>query len=166
SLSLPLSSFFFSCFSAHLALHSFPTRRSSDLYQLRSDEYCACRRRRHADEFPAVQFTREVWSLRFACHVSSRRPVLPDQVFQVCRLRIANVRHLLRSGNLPLNGDRAAIVELPLPFDNSRKIHFALADGDLLAKFPRVRRPHPILRVDSLDIRAEEFNGVDGISLP
>src|SRR5437660_4466959 len=61
---------------------------------------------------------------------------------------------------------RAAIVELPQPFDNSRKIHFALADGDLLAKFPRFRRPHPILRVDSLDIRAEYFNGVDGISLP
>src|SRR5215472_7546637 len=103
---------------------------------------------------------------RFASFVmfSSRRRVLPDQVLQVC-LRIANVRHLLRSGNLPLNGDRAAIVELLQPFDNSGKIHFALADGDLLAEFPRVRRPHSILRVDSLDIRAEEFNGVHGICL-
>src|SRR6267143_532264 len=89
---------------------------------------------------------------------------LSDEPFQV-DFRGSHVLDLLGAGNLALDGDRALVVELLQARDDPRKIHLALPDGHFLPQLPRVRRPETILRMNPLDIRREDLDGVDGIGL-
>src|SRR5260370_38215332 len=88
--------------------------------------------------------------------------VLSNQFFEIS-FRSPHVFHLLRTRNLPLDGDGAAIVHLLQTRDNARKIHLTLTDGNFLAEFPRVRRPKSVLAVNPLHVGAEQFDGVPGI---
>src|SRR5438309_7932234 len=78
------SSYSFTGYAAHPHLHSFPTRRSSDLYQishLRHLRLAAARRRSRADEHRPVE---RVWigASRSEEHTSE----LQSQFHLVCRL--------------------------------------------------------------------------------
>src|SRR5580765_657335 len=81
-------------------------------------------------------------------------PKLSDQFLQI-HFCGANVFELLRSGDLPLYGDRAAIIELLQPLDNTRKIHFAFANGNFFPKLLGVCGPHSVFGMNSLHVRTE-----------
>src|SRR5690242_11547953 len=87
---------------------------------------------------------------------------LSNEFFQVS-LRLANIRYLLRAGNLTLNGDCALIIELFQALKNAREIHFAFADGNFLPQVFWIRGKQSVLGVDSLDIRTEELHRVHRI---
>src|SRR2546422_4691571 len=89
---------------------------------------------------------------------------LSDEPFQV-DFRGSNVLDLLGAGNLALNGDRTLVVQLLQARDDSRKIHLALADGDLPAQLSGVRRPETVFGMNSLDMGREDLDGVDRIGL-
>src|ERR1700731_4587422 len=91
-----------------------------------------------------------------------RCDTLPDQLLKI-GFRRPHVFHLLRAGNLTLDSDRALIVELFQTFNDARKIHFPLANGNFLAEFFRIRGEQSVLGVDSLNVGPKQFKRVHRI---
>src|SRR5262249_61717532 len=75
-------------------------------------------------------------------------------------LSCKQVFHLLRAGNLALDSDRALVFQFFQSGDDSRKVHFALADRYFFSKLFWICRPKAVFGVNSLNVWGENFDGV------
>jgi hypothetical protein len=56
-------------------------------------------------------------------------------------------------------------VDFLQPLNDERKIYLTLTDRDFAAELFRINRPQPVLGVDALDVRRQNFDGINRVAL-